>query len=141
MSFQQHIFSFSSSKPLQILEITGVLREFVESSGVERGLLSVASPHTTVAVMINERCEKLQEDMIDFLGSWIPAQGDYRHNRVAVDGRPNAHSHLLSMAMPSQVSIVVSGGKLDLGQWQSVFAVELDGPRPERKIRLTLIGV
>ena len=31
-------------------------------------------------------------------------------------------------------------GKLVLGEWQSIFFIELDGPRPKRGIELQLLG-
>lgn len=51
----------------------------------------------------------------------------------------NAHSHLLSMALGSSESIPVHGGKLVLGQWQSVMLVDLDGPR-DRTVGLQVTG-
>ncbi len=141
MPLQQKTFSFITKKPIEIIEMTTGVKEFVESSGYRNGLLTVSSPHTTLGVVINERCERLQEDMIDFLRRLVPAGGDYRHNQVALDGRPNAHSHLLSLLLPSQLTFVVSEGQLLLGEWQSVFAIELDGPRSTRKIQMTLMEV
>ena len=31
-------------------------------------------------------------------------------------------------------------GRLDLGTWQSIFFIELDGPRSNRTVDLTFIG-
>jgi secondary thiamine-phosphate synthase enzyme len=139
MRLKQTIITLKSDRSLQIHDLTEAVRRFVAESGVRDGLLVAASQHTTMGVAINEKCEHLEKDMIRFLEKLAPAAGDYEHNRHAVDGRPNAHSHLLSLVIPSSVTIVVSNGELQLGSWQSVFAVELDGPRPSRKIRLTLI--
>jgi secondary thiamine-phosphate synthase enzyme len=140
MPFHHHTLTFTTKNPIEIIDITASVKKFVEEVGVQEGLLTVASPHTTVGVVINERCEKLEQDMINFLGRLAPAQAAYQHNQVASDGRPNAHSHLLSLLLPSQLTIVISGGKLNLGKWQSVFMIELDGPRPERKVNLSLMG-
>jgi secondary thiamine-phosphate synthase enzyme len=137
MPLKQTIITLKSDKPLQIHDLTEAVRQFAVGSGVRDGLLVIASQHTTMGVVINEKCEHLERDMIRFLEKLAPARGDYEHNRHAVDGRPNAHSHLLSLVVPSSVTIVVVGGELQLGSWQSVFAVELDGPRPTRKIHVT----
>lgn len=138
MGLKSHIVNLSSSSPLQIHDISVEVKKFVAASGVCDGQLIVASQHTTMGVVINEKCEHLEKDMVAFLERFVPAQGDYAHNQHAVDGRPNAHSHLLSLMIPSSVTVVVAGGNLQLGTWQSLFAVELDGPRPSRKIHLTL---
>jgi thiamine phosphate synthase YjbQ (UPF0047 family) len=34
----------------------------------------------------------------------------------------------------------VEGGSLALGEFQSVFFLELDGPRPERKVIVEIVG-
>lgn len=141
MPLQSHTLTFKTDHPLEIRDLSTEVKEFVTRHPPQDGLLIVASLHTTVGVVMNERCEELQKDMVEFLKKWAPPESDYRHNRVAVDGRPNAHSHLLSLVIPSQVTIVVSQGRLQMGPWQSIFAVELDGPRPERKIELTWVGL
>jgi secondary thiamine-phosphate synthase enzyme len=138
MVLHRHNLSLKTAQPLEIRDITGEVEAFVQSLETPEGLLVVASPHTTLGVAVNERCEELQKDMIEFLKRLAPAGEPYRHNRVAVDGRPNAHSHLLSLLIPSQVSLVVAEGRIQKGEWQSIFAIELDGPRAERKIELTL---
>lgn len=51
----------------------------------------------------------------------------------------NAHSHLLSMLVGSSESIPVTGGKMVIGQWQSVLMVDLDGPR-DRTVGVQLMG-
>ncbi len=140
MPLKQTAITLKSDRPLQIHDVTDSVRRFATESGVRDGLLVIASQHTTMGVVINEKCEHLEKDMTRFLEKLVPAQGDYEHNKAAVDGRPNAHSHLLSLVVPSQVTIVLAEGKLQLGTWQSVFAVELDGPRPARKIHLTVLS-
>lgn len=138
MSLKRHIIDLSSSKALQLHDISDAVKSFAAAAGVRDGMVIVASQHTTMGVVVNEKCEHLEKDMIDFLQKLAPAGGEYRHNLHAVDGRPNAHSHLLSLVIPSSVNVVIADGVLQLGTWQSLFAVELDGPRPSRKIHLTL---
>ncbi|HSA59800.1 MAG TPA: secondary thiamine-phosphate synthase enzyme YjbQ [bacterium] len=140
MPLKQTAITLKSERPLQIHDLTEAVRRFTAESGVRDGLLIAASRHTTMGVVINEKCEFLERDMIRFLEKLVPAQADYEHNRHAVDGRPNAHSHLLSLVIPSELTLVIAGGELQLGTWQSVFAVELDGPRPTRKIHLTVFS-
>jgi len=140
MSFKHHQLTLETKQPIEIREITPLVKDFVTGLPSKDGILIVASPHTTLGVVLNERCEELQKDMLEFLRRLAPAEGRYLHNRVAVDGRPNAHSHLLSLVIPSQVTLVVAQGRLQMGEWQSIFAVEMDGPRRERKIELSFFS-
>ncbi|HEX5036419.1 MAG TPA: secondary thiamine-phosphate synthase enzyme YjbQ [bacterium] len=139
MPLQQKTVSLASAAPTQVIDVTAEVKAFARSSKLRDGLLIVASQHTTLGVVINEKCEHLEKDIVRFLEKIAPAKGDYEHNKHAVDGRPNAHSHLLSLVIPSSVTLVVAGGELQLGTWQSVFALELDGPRPARKLTLTAV--
>lgn len=52
----------------------------------------------------------------------------------------NAHGHLLSMLLGNSEAVPVRQGCMQLGTWQSVMLVDLDGPR-DRKVSLTFTGV
>jgi secondary thiamine-phosphate synthase enzyme len=140
MRFERHTIKLKSIRPIDIIDITDQVKAFAKECNIQNGMLAVVSTHTTVCVFLNESCERLQEDMLDFFEKLAPSNTNYLHNSVTVDGRPNAHSHLLSLILPSQMTIVLQDGELNLGQWQSVFAVDLDGPRQNREINLTLMG-
>jgi secondary thiamine-phosphate synthase enzyme len=132
--------SIRTSEPFEVVDIAKDVEHAVDAMRLKDGIVVVTTTHTTTGVCINERCNRLQEDMRDFLLRLAPPNANYRHNHETVDGRNNAHSHLLSMLLRNSETIPVSSGKLRLGAWQTVFFVELDGPRPERNIILTAIG-
>ena len=136
-----HRLSVATTQPIEILDITVQVRAWVQSTGVTHGLLTVMSPHTTARITVNEREPELQRDMIRWLEALAPATADYGHNRAPVDDRLNAHSHLLGLFMNASESIPLTDGALDLGGWQSLFFVELDGPRPQRDVKLHLMAV
>ncbi len=139
MTLHQETLTLVTRKPIEVVAITEPVTSLVTKRGWKNGLVHLASGHTTMGLVMNERCERLQEDMVDFLKRLVPPDAVYRHNSVTVDGRPNAHSHLASLLIPSQLTLVVKEGSLGLGPWQTLFAVELDGPRPDRKITLSFI--
>ena len=140
MAFVQKKIVLASQDSTQMIDVTEEVKEFVETLGSVSGLLVVASLHTTMGVVINEKCEALEQDIREFLKRLVPPGDGYRHDAIAVDGRPNAHSHLLGLLVPSQVTLVVHEGRLELGTWQFIFAAELDGPRPKRELKLTFLG-
>ncbi len=140
MKIQSLTLNLNTSQPIEIIDISRQVKNFVENSSIKNGFLSINSMHTTMAVIVNEWCEHLREDILSFFGKLAPAHEDYQHNRHSLDGRPNAHSHLLSALLSSHQGLVVAEGRLLLGEWQSIFAIELDGSRPLRKVVLTLLG-
>ncbi len=130
-----------TTKPIEIIDISSEVAEAVSASALVAGQVTVISQHTTAYININEKEDRLIEDMETFLKRFAPRDGNYLHNFNPLDGRDNAHSHLLGLLMNTSETIPFSQGKLLLGQWQSVFFVELDGPRKERNILLQISGM
>ena len=131
---------FETVEPIQILDMTGQVRDWLKATGVRDGLLTVTSSHTTARVNVNEREPQLQKDMVTYLKRLVPSDGDWLHNLATVDGRDNAHSHILGLFMNSSESIPVADGEMILGGWQSIFFIELDGPRERRGLELQIMG-
>ncbi|MFA4874935.1 MAG: secondary thiamine-phosphate synthase enzyme YjbQ [bacterium] len=129
----------STARPIEFIDITGRVREALAASGIRDGSVTVFSRHTTAAVKVNERCERLQQDMEEILKSAVP-EGSYRHDEDTVDGRPNARGHLMSLLLSASETVPAQSGELLLGGWQSIFFVELDGPRSERNVVVRIIG-
>ncbi len=140
MEILRHTLTIPTTAPIEVVDITVPVREWVGASGLRSGLLTVSSLHTTARITINEREAELQRDMVAFLTGLVPREAEYRHNRNTVDGRANAHSHLLGLFVNASESIPVAEGALVLGGWQSIFFVELDGPRERREVQLQLMG-
>lgn len=134
-----HEFTFKTEEPIEFIDLTGRVRDALGKSGIRDGFVAVFTRHTTTAVKINERCDRLQNDMTRLLEKIVPV-ADYRHDDKTVDGRPNARSHLMSLLLSASETIPVADGRLMLGDWQSVFFIELDGPRQERSVTVRVIG-
>ncbi|RKT43373.1 secondary thiamine-phosphate synthase enzyme YjbQ [Thiocapsa rosea] len=129
-----------TTAPIEIIDITTLVQTRFQGYGIVQGQVTLFSPHTTAFVCLNEKEPMLQRDMLDFLHRLVPADSDFRHNRDPVDGRLNAHSHLLGLLMTASQIIPVADGRLLLGGWQSIFFIELDGPRDERRLLMQVSG-
>jgi secondary thiamine-phosphate synthase enzyme len=140
MKILRHRIELETVEPIEIIDITAQVRDWVAAGGIKDGLLTVSCLHTTARVNVNEREPQLQRDMLTHLKRLVPRDGDYLHNLAPIDGRDNAHSHLLGLFMNSSETIPVAGGELVLGGWQSIFFIELDGPRERRGIELQIVG-
>lgn len=130
----------SSKKEFELVDITKQVEECVAKSGVRNGIVVVFSQHTTGAIRISEYEEGLAKDFQDFFEKTAPKRGNYVHNRTNVDGRPNASSHLQSMILNSSETIPLQEGRMILGTWQTIFFVEVDGPREGRKVTVQVVG-
>jgi len=140
MNLRRHRLQLATAHPIELVDITGDVRDWVQQSGIRDGLLTIISLHTTARVHLNERDPALQRDMVSLLSRLVPRDGPYEHNASTVDGRDNAHAHLLGLFINASETIPVANGELVLGHWQSVFFIELDGPRPAREVQLQLLG-
>lgn len=131
---------------MQFIDLTELLAERVRRSGVSEGNVTVQSRHTTAAVVVNENEPLLLEDLADLLERWAPESARYRHNDLAAreaplpHEKPNGHAHARALVLGASVCLNVAGGKIDIGEWQSVFLVELDGPR-RRTVSVQVLGV
>jgi secondary thiamine-phosphate synthase enzyme len=132
--------TLETAAPIAVIDITAQVRELCRATCMRDGLVTLISPHTTAHINLNEHEPALQQDMLDFLSRFVPRAGDYRHNRHPVDGRDNAHSHLMGLFMNATETIPIVNGDLMLGGWQSIFFIELDGPRVQRRVLLQFIG-
>jgi secondary thiamine-phosphate synthase enzyme len=90
------------------------------------GLLLVSVEHTTAAVILGESGSEMFEDY-ERVASWlVEAYGPFQHERW---NPGNAQSHVLSSFIGTQRLLPVTEGRLDLGTWQRLILLELDGPR------------
>jgi secondary thiamine-phosphate synthase enzyme len=134
-----------TSAGLVFVDITAEVVGVVERSGIADGLVSVQSLHTTAAVVVNEKEPLLLHDLRAALERAAPRHLPYRHDdfseRAAVppDEPANGHAHCQALFLRASETLGVAGGRPRLGRWQSVFLVELDGPRT-RTLAVTVFG-
>ncbi|MCX7724785.1 MAG: secondary thiamine-phosphate synthase enzyme YjbQ [Thermodesulfovibrio sp.] len=122
-----------SSSREELIDITEDVERVVKSSGVKSGVCYLYVPHTTAGITINEGADpSVKKDIINALKKIAPYAAGYLH----MEG--NADSHIKATLVGSSVSILIENGSLILGQWQSIFFCEFDGPRT-RKVYLKII--
>ena len=142
---RQSIRRVASGAP-EFIDITSEVLRVVEESGVREGTVLVFTRHTTAAIKINENEPLLLLDMSRFLERCAPRTADYRHNDFVIrtvnmteDECPNGHSHCQHLLLGASETIPIADGQALLGQWQSIFLIELDRPR-EREIVIQVQG-
>jgi len=130
-----YVFNVSTSSHTDLVNITTLVKEAVERSGVQEGLCVVYVPHTTAAVFINEGADPdVARDIAYKLSQLIEWEDpNYKH----LEG--NSAAHIRSAIIGNSRVIPVVNGKLTLGTWEAVFLAEFDGPR-HRKVIVQIIG-
>ncbi|OYT48707.1 hypothetical protein B6U79_02715 [Candidatus Bathyarchaeota archaeon ex4484_231] len=126
---------------MMILDVTGDVRSIVEESNVKNGLVNLWVPHATAAIAVNEHDTDLWEDILKTFERLVPIKDDYRHNAKYswTAGEQNAHAHILNCLIKPNVTIPVENGRMQLGTWQSILFIEMDGPRT-RRVHVQVMG-
>lgn len=126
------IFKVKTKSKEEIVDITGKVKEIIKDK--KGKICFVYVKHTTAAIIINENYDKnVCEDILNCLNKLIPC-GIWKHNCID----DNAAAHIkASILGPSEI-IPVKNGKLELGKWQGIGLVELDGPR-EREVVIEIL--
>ena len=129
----QKTIILNTIKNFEIIDITSQINDLID---IDNGIISIFSRHSTTAIVVNENEAGLLRDLEFTLDNLIGDKFTYQHDRID----DNARSHLKSFILSSSECLPIRNSGLDLGTWQSVFFIELDGPRHNRQISLTMMG-
>jgi secondary thiamine-phosphate synthase enzyme len=139
-TFQRYIFgwrgrcamiklSIETAKREEIIEITGKVSELLPAR--TSGVVWLHCPHTTCALTIQENFDPdLRIDFLAHLRTLVPQSG-FLHSEG------NADAHIKAALLGSTQPVLFERGAMVLGRWQSIWFVELDGPR----VRKVLVRV
>jgi secondary thiamine-phosphate synthase enzyme len=125
-------------------DITFDIRRVLTDWKAQDGIVTVYSLHTTSCVKILENELLSLADIKLHLEGLAPEGYEYLHDNIDLRNVPpeeriNGVAHVRSLYFPHSVQIPVFEGKLLMGEWQTIFLVDLDGPR-ERKLQVIFTG-
>jgi secondary thiamine-phosphate synthase enzyme len=135
MQILSEILELKTSNRVEIADITRNVDAAIAECGLKKGLVNIYSKHSTSAIFINENEAGLVEDYVELIEKLVPTGDNYRHDRID----NNADSHLRSFIIGNNETVPFENGSMNLGTWQSVFFLEMDGPR-NRRITITIMG-
>ncbi len=137
---------FATTSATEFVDITPRISEEIRRAGLRNGRVHLQSLHTTLGLAVNENEPLLLSDFKGLLERLAPAGAGYEHDDFArrfdirIDEPVNGHAHCRQLLLSAFATLMVEDGHLVLGRWQSVFAVELDGPRHHRELAIQLEG-
>jgi secondary thiamine-phosphate synthase enzyme len=126
------------TRPDDIVDITGLVVQAVEGSGMRSGLAVVFVPGATGAVTTIEHEPGLESDLHEALERIAPKDEEYAHNRRWGDG--NGHSHIRAALVGPSLTVPFAEGRLMLGVWQQIVFLELDVRPRHRTIIVQMAG-
>ena len=123
-----------TGKQVEFLDITAKVQAVVTKSGITDGICYIFIPHTTAGITINENADpNVTRDILKELDKIVPLDDNYTH------AEGNSAAHIKSSLVGCSKQVLIEGGRLALGTWQSVFFCEFDGPR-SRSVWIKVMG-
>ena len=117
-------------------DVVTALNEINKQNKMDNGIVNIFTKHSTSSIRVNENEKGLLLDFEKALKDVIKEKDNYKHDFID----NNAASHIRAFLLGASETIPIVDGRLDLGTWQSIFFIELDGPRSNRTVDLTFIG-
>ena len=122
-----------------IQDITSGLSRCVEASGIRAGNLNATMVGSTGSLTTIEFEPGVVEDLKAAMSRMAPPDITYAHELAWHDG--NGHSHVQAAMMGPSIVVPIRDGRLRLGTWQQVVAVNHDNRSRRRNVEVTIVGV
>jgi secondary thiamine-phosphate synthase enzyme len=119
--------------------ITPTLENLISESKIQTGNLSATVVGSTGSITTIEFEPGVVEDLKRAINTLAPPGLEYEHEKAWHDG--NGHSHVQAALLGPSIALPVRNGKLRLGTWQQVVAVNHDNRPRKRTIEVTIIGI
>lgn len=122
-----------------LFDITASVAEWLDSQGVDNGLLTLFCTHTSASLLIHENAAPAaRRDTERYFAAIAPEDADrYEHDEEGPDDMP---AHLRTALTQTSLAIPVQSGRMVLGTWQGIYLFEHRRACPERRLALHLIG-
>lgn len=122
-----------------LAEITRPVCDWVQSCGLQDGLLTLFVRHTSASLLVQENADPdVRADLDRFFARLVP-DGDalFQHQDEGPDDMP---AHVRAALTAVQLSVPLAGGQLVLGTWQGLYLWEHRMRPHRREVALHLIG-
>ncbi len=118
--------------------ITNIIEKEIGEMLPQTGLLHLFIKHTSASIMINENFDPsvrvdLESAFNDIVKEDMPY---YTHT---IEGSDDMPAHIKAAMIGTDLTIPITNGRLNLGQWQGVYICEFRNNAGNRKIVATII--
>ncbi|MGH3994742.1 MAG: YjbQ family protein [Pseudonocardiaceae bacterium] len=132
---QQYSFQVRTGQDFAVVDITDRVAQWVTDRG--DGLLNVLAPHATAGLALLETGSGTEADAQTALEAILPRDNRWVHRH----GSPgHGADHVLPLLVSSTLTLPVTGGRLDLGTWQSIALVDPNVDNAVRTVRLSFLS-
>jgi secondary thiamine-phosphate synthase enzyme len=139
MKFYQHSIKLASKKRGFHLITDQIVAACPEIKDILIGQLQVFIKHTSASISINENADPtVRQDFESIFNSLVPENEPYyTHTYEGSDDMP---AHIKASLLGSSVTIPITEGSLNLGEWQGIYLGEHRNYGGERSLVITVFG-
>jgi secondary thiamine-phosphate synthase enzyme len=121
------------------VDITGKAQAAVARAGVDEGLCTVFTHHTSCSLILCENADPAVRRDLEAWAARIAPDGDptWEHSS---EGPDDMSAHIRSIITQPSISIPIRGGRLDLGTWQGLYLWEHRSRPHGRQITVTIVS-
>ena len=121
-----------------IRDITSRLEHAIHDSQVAEGSLCATMVGSTGSLTTIEYEPGVVRDLMAAIHRLAPKDLEYEHEKAWHDG--NGHSHVQAALLGPSIALPIRMGKLKMGTWQQVVAINHDNRPRQRTIEVTITG-
>ncbi len=121
-----------------IRDITPALEQLIDTSQVQMGSLNATMVGSTGSLTTIEYEPGVVSDLIAAVNRLAPPELEYAHEKAWHDG--NWLSDVQAALLGHSIVLPIRKGRLKLGTWQQVVAINHDIHARQRTIEVTIIG-
>jgi secondary thiamine-phosphate synthase enzyme len=129
--------SVETQRKTELVDITPLVRDAVEGDAAGGSVAVLFVPHTTAGIVLQadggfavaRDVESALERIVDESWPWLHTEEE---------GDRNPWSHVRTALTASSVTVPIEDGALALGDLQTIFLCEFDGPRT-RTVCVTVV--
>jgi len=114
-------------------------RALQDLEAVSAGSLHIFLQHTSASISLNENADPtVRSDLEAYMNRSVPENEPYfKHTYEGADDMP---AHIKSALIGVQLTVPVTGHRMQLGTWQGIYLGEHRNSGGSRRLLLTLIG-
>ncbi|MES2208288.1 MAG: secondary thiamine-phosphate synthase enzyme YjbQ [Pseudomonadota bacterium] len=116
-----------------------ILQFFPGIRNIQVGLMHVFIKHTSASLTINENADaSVRQDFENYFNQAVPEKERYyTHNDEGADDLP---AHLKTSLLGCSLTIPLTDGQLNLGEWQGIYLCEHRNEGGSRRVVVTIQG-
>ncbi len=119
--------------------ITDIIEKEIGELLPQTGLLHLFIQHTSASIMINENFDPTVRDDMEIAFNDIVKE-DMPYYTHTIEGSDDMPAHIKAAMIGTDITIPITKGKLNLGQWQGIFLCEFRNNAGKRKLIASIIS-